>query len=326
MRNIPASGHTKGLHSKRLLVTAIIALVTVAVSADGRGDDNIDLVGVQFEVSESRYRSLDYFVSLVDSLVEDLADSGEVDLLVFPEYINVPILAAEYLPEIQASASLDSALKRVLAHVDADSLGELLRRQSGRIHPEILRAWRGIAERHGVAILPGTFFVTRDNGELRNRTYVIDDRGRVVYQQDKVYLTPFERDVLQISPGSLREARPFRIEGGLFGVTICRDSYFSSWDERFERVDAWIDLRANGELYSSAVRERFRGTLPERVRSVEARGGINASLSGSFLDLVWEGPAYTVDHRGIRTGESPKPTGTSSVELSVPLRFAPDAR
>jgi hypothetical protein len=88
-------------------------------------------------------------------------------------------------------------------------------------------------------------------------------------------------------------------------VTICRDSYFSEWDAQLGYSDLWIDLRANGEPYTRAVRTRFEGTLAERVAWTDASAGINASLTGTFLDLLWEGPSYAVDASGLRIAESP---------------------
>jgi predicted amidohydrolase len=284
------------------------------------------VVGVQYEISESLYSGLERYEAAMDAMVADIVSAGETDLIVFPEYLNVPALIARYAGAVRGVSSMEAALERVLPQTAVDSLPALLRSRARRIHPELLAMWQGIARRYGVALVPGTFFVADNGGDVRNRSYLIDRSGQVVYFQDKVYLTPFEQDVLKLAPGRVDDAKPIRLGGRALGLTICRDTYFDSWEDPFADVDLWVDLRANGERYSPSVRERFTATLPERVRAVDALGGVNASLTGRYLDLFWEGPAYTVDAAGVRRSESPAPTGTSTVGFTLPAVAQPSAR
>jgi predicted amidohydrolase len=184
-----------------------------------------------------------------------------------------------------------------------------------------------MAQRYDTAIVAGTAFVKARTGkghgegaQLRNRALVFGPEGSLLYRQDKVYLTRFERRHFGLSAGSLGAATGFRLEGLRFGLTICRDSFFGAWEERFADADVWMEIRANGEAYSPEVRERFRTALAERVRRSPAHRGLSTSLTGELLDLLWQGPAYTVDAHGRRVQESPKPTGKHLMVVELQQR------
>jgi predicted amidohydrolase len=308
------------------LVVLILFAAGVSVPAEDHGADDsrageVTVVSVQFEVTEARYATLDTYRAAVSKVVRTASQDPRVDLVVFPEYINVPVLFSEYRSVLNESESIDGALELILGReASSASLRELILHKAEELHPDLLEMWSGLAHEFGVSLLPGTFFVSHREGtsrQLRNRVVLFDESGERIYRQDKVFLTVFERDRLGMSPGTVDAAHPVSIEGLDVGVTVCRDSYFEEWDAAFRGVELWIDLRANGERYTPEVRERFSDTLPERVRSVGASAGINASLTGSYLDLLWEGPSYLVGASGNRTAETPDVVGTSLLVLTV---------
>ncbi|MFW6212128.1 MAG: nitrilase-related carbon-nitrogen hydrolase [Spirochaetota bacterium] len=284
-------------------------------------DNGFTVVAVQFEVQESLFGGRDpieVFAAAVESIVEE-AVRHDADLIAFPEYINVFLLAADDLALIEPASSLDDAIRLLLERYEVSNVRELLHRRARRLTPEIVEMWQALAAEYEVAIIPGTFFwPKRETGtparrELTNRVIVLDESGAIAYRQDKVFLTPEEKQIFGLSAGSLEDAKPFEIEGTKIAVTICRDSFFSQWDVRLGTSELWIDLRANGEPYTRAVRERFRGTLAERVALTDANVGLSATLTGSFLELLWEGPSYAVDASGRRVAESPTYDSSSLV-------------
>ncbi|MFW5745525.1 MAG: hypothetical protein ACOC2D_19800, partial [Spirochaetota bacterium] len=182
------------------------------------------------------------------------------------------------------------------------------------------------ADRYEVVLVAGTLFAADgDRGSaagtgLRNRLLVYGPDGELAYTQDKVYLTPVETDFLGIEPGRVEDAAPVVVDGVKIGLTICRDTFFDSWESRLGGVDLWIDLRANGEPYSDEVYRRFLGTLPERVATTDASAGLNASLTGEFLGHVWAGPSYAVAADGSRIAASEEPIGTEITALRLERR------
>ncbi len=293
-----------------------ICLLLLPLGATADDPAEFSVAAVQFAVSEELYTEPEAFQNAVEELVAEAVREHEADLVVFPEYINVFLLARDLVGPLERADSMDEAL-RELAKIrpGLSGLPGLFKSTAAGVASEALGMWQALAVAYDVAIVPGTFFVP-EGDELRNRLLVLDDDGRVIYRQDKVFLTEEEEELLGLSPGRVAEARTVEVEGVELGLTICRDSYFDAWEPILGKSDIWIDLRANGEPYSRQVRERFAGALPERVEETEAQGGVSATLTGTFLDLLWEGPAFAVDGEGRRVDESPDPRGSSLVVLT----------
>ncbi|NBF41625.1 MAG: hypothetical protein GVY14_14550 [Spirochaetes bacterium] len=314
------------------LMLSSFLLAAVSVFAEdfaGHDDGVLRVAAVQAEVVDETYLDSEKFESHVEKLVAEAERRG-AELVVFPEYINVFLLFEPYAPIIRRASSMDEALRELLPLADGaprvgavpsgaapppaastETLQALLRRRAPSVERFVRRLWSGLAREYAVAIVAGTYFAPAGEESIHNRAIVFDEDGSLLYAQDKVFLTAFEADVLDLGEGDLEEAETFEIDGFEIGLTICRDSFFSDWEPELGGADLWLELRANGELYTEAVRRRFEGALPERVGATSAVAGVSASLTGSMLDLVWEGPSYAVDARGRRVGASGDVRGSS---------------
>ncbi len=273
---------------------------------------------MQYAVDGEDYRSLSAFSERVGAILDATVVHHRPDVVVFPEYTSVFALFGEYLsadgelvPEATAPVPVHGALAgedgalRLDGASDVAALRDLFRREALRDEDAVRSVWSELARTHRVWIVAGSIFVVDGEGELRNRAWVFSPDGDVAYHQDKVFLTPFERDLLGLSPGRIERARTFVIDGFSLGLTICRDSYFEVWEGRFGNADVWLDIRANGELWNEAVRRRFEAALPERVANTRVEWGMSTSLNGRFADFLWQGPAFVVDERGTRVRQSP---------------------
>ncbi|MFW5827894.1 MAG: nitrilase-related carbon-nitrogen hydrolase, partial [Alkalispirochaeta sp.] len=284
----------------------------------------LDVVLVQYEVDPAHYATLSQFQERIDAIVAQAVADSHPDLIVFPEYTSVFALFSEFItPEGQVE--LERISPQVLTLLDsedeviaADEAHRFIRRRAQRFAEEILEIWSAVAAEHEVWILAGSGFVPAAEGGIYNRAWVFDRSGDLAYHQDKVFLTAFERENLGVVSGSVESAELFSVEGIDLALTICRDSYFDAWEEQFSEADAWIDVRANGETYSAAVRRRFNTALPERVEQTAVPLGISTSLNGRFLELFWQGPAFVVDDEGERIAESPTVDGTYLMEVEIP--------
>ena len=286
------------------------------------GAEELDVAAVQFEVTEETYADTAAFEKRVSAVLETSADAG-ADLVVFPEYLNVFLLFDDYSQVVARSSSIEEALSR-LTDGDEASLEALLRREIRTTGARIMKLWGELARRYELHIVAGTHF-TLSEDTLRNRALVFGPDGRLLETQDKHYLTPFEKEELNLEPGPIREVDTFEVAGYEVGLTICRDSYFAEWESRLGDADLWIDLRANGEEYSQAVKKRFQAALSERVAGTPVRAGANATLTGDYLDLLWEGPSYVVNPNGRRIAESAEVRGTSIVLFSLGRAGGPHA-
>lgn len=296
------------------------------VLAASEEDEALRVASVQLEITEETAVSAFELERQVRSAVEEAAEN-DADLVVFPEYVNVFLPLRWYGWIIRRAESLDEAFAR-LPHEGSrnqprETLQRILKQRAKQTRRQVHRLWSELAERFDIAIIAGTYFAQDHRGELRNRALVFDNRGRLIYEQDKAFLTSFERDVFDLEAGSVHDADTFEIAGTEFALTICRDSFFEVWEDRFDDADVWIELRANGERYSEEVRERFEGALPERVARTTVPVGVNSSLTGEFLDLVWEGPSYAVEGSGRRLVATEDVRGTEVLMVRIEQRQSP---
>ncbi len=133
--------------------------------------------------------------------VADGAATG-AELLVFPEYAAIE-QAAAFGPDVynDLAATLAAVAKeagaRVALHLD-------------------------LAQKHKVHILIGSGPVCKADGRYVNAAQLVTPGG-LVGEQEKIIMTPFERD-WGISPGS--PLRVFDTPIGTLGIAICYDSEF----------------------------------------------------------------------------------------------------
>ena len=276
------------------LFAAIFAASGLDAGSTGAADEStvLRVAAIQFKIEQSDLRSLAAFRSHVESLVIR-SMVFEPDLIVFPEYTSVFPALIPYHSVIQASQSAADGLSRINARDPLiDGFRDLFLLNSGLAERIMEEVFGTLARRHGVAIIPGTYFAWSDrDGEaaLVNRLVVYDRSGQIIYRQDKVFLTPFEDGLLGISPGVLEQAEPFVLRGQRIGITICRDTFFSQWLRVLSGVDLWIDIKANGALYNEEERQRFLRAVPARITEGNIPYGLTVCLTGTLLDMFWEG-------------------------------------
>ena len=259
----------------------------------------VDIIGIQLRIDEAMYASDEAFELAIDGAirmaVSDGADRvGRSTLLVFPEYTSVFLALVPYSGHVSNAGSVLDALGRI-AQSDSriSSVYSLFAANSSRVEAVMDRVWGGLARKYGVSLVAGTRFVYRDGG-LRNALLIYGPGGLREYDQDKVYLTDFELDIVGLSPGTVANARAYRMNGHRIALTVCRDTFFPAWDDAFPGAEYWIDIKANGTEFDAEELARFGRALPVRIARSDATRGMTVCLTGSFLDLFWEGRSFTV--------------------------------
>ncbi len=261
----------------------------------------LKVAAVQFEIYESSTSSIDSFKARIREIVERCI-AYEPDLIVFPEYTCAFIALIPYYQAVQQSEDILEGFKRIrevepLVH----NLKDLFLLNSRLVERVILDIFRSLSRKHSVYILGGTYFAWKKTSlgeiQLRNRAFFFDRDGRMFYTQDKVYLTDFETSVLRLSPGTLREAEVIKINNCLVGLTICRDTFFSVWEDILSDADLWIDIKANGAVYNQEERKRFSRALPARIKNNRVSFGGTVCLTGRYLDLFWEGESSLIQKK-----------------------------
>jgi predicted amidohydrolase len=253
------------------------------------------LAVVQYAVEPELIDSLERFEEETAArMTQALGESGRPALVVLPEYSNVFPALVPLAGRLAEEGSWEPVAEE-LQQEEGSPLGvqRFFLRRAPAVRRWMDRFYGGWAEEHEVWLLAGTYFAA-EQGELRNRAVLYGPRGEVCYEQDKVYLTPFEKNAVHLSPGTAEEARIFGAAGLRCALTICRDSFFEQWEERFAGAELWIDLKANGERWSEENRQRFRRALPERIAGSGVPWGLTVTLVGEMYGLLWEGPSSLV--------------------------------
>lgn len=130
-----------------------------------------------------------------------LLQEAAADLVVLPEYASMEAALVAAPATMSAMAWRDRAAER------ADQWVTQMRRA---------------ARRHGCHILAGSGPAATDRGVV-NRAWLVAPDGSVLHQ-DKLILTPYERDDIAMVPGD--EMRLFETALGKIGILICYDSEF----------------------------------------------------------------------------------------------------
>ena len=273
-----------------LLIPIFLTLGIASASAD-----ELTVTAVQWEMDMEYITEPEEFWEDVE---EVLTEQEPETLVVFPEYTSVFLALDEFGPIVEAHDTFLGAWGEVSSEYGYQSIEELFTKQSLEMQGEVVR-WKNLAREYECYIIPGTYFVYEpETKDLVNRMIVIDPDGGVIYSQDKVYCTPFEEEYCGIEGGEVSDAQPFTIEGQEVAVTICRDTFFSEWEDQFGQVDLWIDIKANGTQFTEEEEERFTRAVPERVEESGSRYGLTLCLTGEAFNLFWEGESSLVDTQG----------------------------
>jgi hypothetical protein len=150
---------------------------------------------------------------------------------------------------------------------------------------------------------------------------IFDPHGEELYWQDKVYLTPFEEELLGLTPGRLEAARPFLVGGRRVALTLCRDTFFEDWEPILSGAELWVDLKANGEPFTAQERAAFQRALPARLPGGQVPYGLTLCLTGSLAGLAWEGESSLVHWRAGGTSllaKAATPTGEDILFFTLP--------
>jgi hypothetical protein len=100
--------------------------------------------------------------------------------------------------------------------------------------------------------------------------------------------------MIEISPGTIEDAGTFMVSGKEVAVTICRDTFFEEWEEKYDDVFLWVDIKANGAVYDQEQEKSFLRALPERIINTDVRYGMTVCAVGEYIDLFWEGESTVI--------------------------------
>lgn len=287
---------------KNLFLLLGLLLFPACESHHVADSDVLKVTAVQFSVREEIYLDPAVFEAHIDGIFRKIMSEFSPDLIVFPEYTGAFLAVSEYDRVFTSVDTLGRGLQMIeAADPEIDTLHELFLEEAESVAAELDHIFGTLARKYGVYVVGGSYFhKTSDkegNPRLVNRLVVYNPRGSRCYRQDKVFLTPFESEFLELSPGKLPEDPGIVIEGVPVVFTICRDSFFEEWEEVNRNGYLWIDIKGNGEVFDDETKAVFRRALPSRLKNGDVPYGITVSLTGQFLELFWEGRSFF--HRSV---------------------------
>ena len=158
------------------------------------------VAAAQYDISF--LKSWDEYATKITRWVLGAAEHG-ANMLVFPEYFSMEL--ASLFPE----------------HVYTSLAKQLQELQT--VLPEFVALFAGLAEKHKVCIVAGSFPVRQSDGNYRNRSHLFRPDGTRDHQ-DKLQMSRFESERWMISAGN--EIRTLGTEFGRIGINVCYDSEF----------------------------------------------------------------------------------------------------
>ncbi len=278
---------------KRLFLLILIGLCCSFLLYSENSIPGLRVAAVQLHIDEDLYSSVESFRRRISELIAECRQF-EPDLIIFPEYTSVFIALIPYNRIIKKAANMAEGWEMIKKQEPLlKELRDLFLFNSGLVERVVYSVFADLAAEYGVNIIGGSYFAWKktkaEEVSLRNRAFLFDDQGRLIYLQDKVFLTKFERELLGLSPGSMADAAPFSIKQRRIALSICRDTFMSEWEAHFAGSDLWLDIKANGTAYTPEEADAFRRALPARIGPAGVGAGITTCLTGKFLDLFWEG-------------------------------------
>ena len=143
------------------------------------------------------------FIQRIEQLCTD-AKRQDVDLLVLPEYCMLAHLAKVTEPELFSH--------RIARYAESHA-------------EKLLEIMRKIARRTNLSLVTGSMPIQSLGRLIVNRSYLINNEGRVLHEQDKIMMTRFERETWHVSSGATG-LRIFNWRGFRCVIAICYDVEF----------------------------------------------------------------------------------------------------
>jgi len=281
---------------------------------------------VQFSVHADVYKSEAVFSRKIENLVSREMRIHNPDLIIFPEYTSVFLALMPYIGKLNYTKGYTDEFKMLKTeYPDIKTVKSLFLKEGNSTFSIMQSVFGRLAGEYHVYILAGTYFAPSigssigSGSKLHNRAVVFGPNGKVVYSQNKVFLTDFERDIIGLSSGKLAKAKGFLIKGKRIALSICRDTYEPVWEDKFKNYDLWIDIKANGTGFDKQQQQSFLRALPGRIVNTNVKYGITDCLTGKLFDLYWEGESSFIENNnaGIRAIKRSKSYNDEETIFSV---------
>lgn len=215
------------------------------------------------------------------TLVQE-AVAGGAQLVVFPEYITLPLLG--FLPGVSRLARSGVSLQQGLGELSGGaeiSVADVLRAIAPAAQRVYVATFSLLAARHRVHILAGSAILVDRSGRLHNVAHLFGPDGRLVGQQEKAHLVA---DETAWGFGRAGRLQVFATALGCLAAPVCMDHTYWETDRIVTRAGAQIVIDPSFDFDPAGYSKykQARG-IWGRVQESPAYG-IHCFLVGDLLD------------------------------------------
>ena len=262
------------------------ALPAAVKAAPGNGRRRIRAAALQVELKLVK-SPLDYADEMHRRVKEAVKE--EAQLVVFPEYNNLPLLGLlpgiEKMEEAYREKEKEPGEEKSSGGADDISLRDVFHYMSPAVQPLVHAVFSSLAAAYGLHIMAGSYTLA-DNGSVINRSFLYEPSGRLAGSQDKVHLLPVETE------WDLKRGASFPVYDtalGRLALPVCMDAtYFETFRIlEYKKADVVLLPIANLEEYNYWL--ALRGIWP-RVQESPLYG-IKSALVGSIAGMNFTGRA-----------------------------------
>ena len=268
----------------------------------------VHISAVQMKWSLAMYRDETAFAGRIRELMaaaEASRPNGVPHLVVFPEFIGLPLVFLDETERVQGCRTWAQAGRRLgLAHAwqvgstlvrrRTSPIRALLLAMSPKVREVYLRVFSALAQEFHSHLLAGSAALPEfDSGkpagsQVSNVCHFFGPDGALLATQKKVH--PFEEEAtpsgLHLAAGRLEDVRVIETEFGRVGIAVCYDAWQDDVMGRLEQQgpDIVVLPSANPGVWDAPQAADWQAGLWQRVQDSSVfRYGVNAMMVGHLF-------------------------------------------
>ncbi len=217
------------------------------------------------------------------------AVNEEAELIVFPEYNNLPLFGLlpgfEKMEEAYREKAQNAGTGQDHEQEGEIGLADVFRYMSPVVQPLVHTVFSCLSAAYGVHIMAGSYTLA-EKGNVINRSFLYGPGGLLIGSQDKVHLLPVEVEWRLKRGGSFSV---FDTPLGKMAMPVCMDATYYETFRILEQKGADIVLLPIANLEDYNYWLALRGIWPRVQES--CLYGIKGALVGSIAGLAFTGRA-----------------------------------
>ncbi len=242
------------------------------------------------QLNPKNCKDFNQFLNYLDNIFEQAEDC---DLLVFPENINLCLLAYKATPiSLSAKTFIETLFDKIISKLN---LSFILKKQDLNAQKEaILNCYSILAAKYKTNVITGSFYEQKEDG-IYNSIYAIDRNGYLLETASKKDLVGLEK-AFRIKSSNDPKVADF--DFGKVGLCVCFDLNDKEYCSRF-KCDILV-APSNGFRPFPGYPFDYKKETPQIQRALENRYAVVRPYFAGWLGpLYFQGNSMIVDKNGV---------------------------